>query len=249
MAERVMLIGSKESFLIRVLLKKLTESGFEGFFVKTDVTAIEAAWENDASMVYYLDNAEHVQPEILHFLQDKLNETDKQIALIGEKTDADDIRRSLPDSLIWGTFIRPLDTNRFIEALQRHANVKAQASNRKTVLIVDDDATYLGVIREWLKGRYKVGMANSGAQALQWLGSNYCDLILLDFEMPVVSGPKVLEMLRSDPDTARIPVFFLTSKNDKESVMQVMALHPENYLLKTIERGELLQKLDSFFLR
>ena len=139
-----------------------------------------------------------------------------------------------------------MDTNRFIEALQRHAR-NAAAASKKKILVVDDDPTYIGVIREWLREKYKVGMANSGAQALQWLGANSCDLILLDFEMPVISGPKVLEMLRSDPDTALIPVFFLTSKNDKDSVMQVMSLHPENYLLKSIERGELLHKLDIFF--
>ena len=73
------------------------------------------------------------------------------------------------------------------------------------------------------------------------------DLILLDHEMPVTSGPQVLEMLRSDPDTSRIPVIFLTGKGDKESVMQVVALKPEGYFLKTIEKEELLNNLRSFF--
>ena len=63
----------------------------------------------------------------------------------------------------------------------------------------------------------------------------------------MVSGPQVLEMLRSEPDSSSIPVFFLTGKSDKQSVMKVVALKPQNYLLKTITRDELLAELGKFF--
>ena len=76
----------------------------------------------------------------------------------------------------------------------------------------------------------------SGIQALKWLGKNKADLILLDHEMPVTSGPKVLEMLRSEEDTKNIPVMFLTGKGDKDSVMAVVALRPEGYFLKNIKK-------------
>ena len=114
-------------------------------------------------------------------------------------------------------------------------------------MIVDDDTEYLALVRDWLKDRYQVFMANSGMQAIKSLGVNKVDLILLDFQMPITSGPKVLEMIRSDSETASIPVFFLTGRNDKESVMQVVNLKPEGYLLKTIEKPALLAKLEAFF--
>ena len=120
---------------------------------------------------------------------------------------------------------------------------------RKSILVVDDDTNYLGIVREWLKEDYKVSMANSGLQAIKWLGKNKADLILLDHEMPVTSGPKVLEMLRSDPETAGIPVIFLTGKSDKESVMSVVALKPEGYFLKTIKKDELLENINDFFIK
>jgi CheY-like chemotaxis protein len=104
------------------------------------------------------------------------------------------------------------------------------------------------MIREWLKGTYKVTMANSGLQAIKWLGKNKVDLILLDYEMPVTSGPQVLEMLRSEPETKSIPVMFLTGKGDKNSVMAVLALSPEGYFLKGIEKDELLEKLNDYFM-
>lgn len=120
---------------------------------------------------------------------------------------------------------------------------------KKSILIVDDDPNYMGVVRDWLKGTYKVSMANSGLQAIKWLGKNIADLILLDHEMPITSGPQVLEMLRGDLDTASIPVMFITGKRDKESVMAVLSLRPEGYFLKTIEKEELLQQLKEFFIR
>jgi CheY-like chemotaxis protein len=90
-------------------------------------------------------------------------------------------------------------------------------------------------------------MANSGLQAIKWLGGNTVDLILLDHEMPVTSGPQVLGMLRADDETKNIPVIFLTGKGDKESVMQVVALKPEGYFLKNVTKSELLEKLSEFF--
>ena len=93
-----------------------------------------------------------------------------------------------------------------------------------------------------------MSMVGSGLQALKFLGKNKVDLILLDHEMPVTSGPKVLEMLRSDDETKDIPVMFLTGKSDKESVMEVVSLKPEGYFLKNITREELLEKLNEYFM-
>jgi len=74
-------------------------------------------------------------------------------------------------------------------------------------------------------------------------------LVLLDYEMPIVDGKQVLEMIRSETEFADIPVIFLTSKGDKESVMQVMALKPDGYLLKTMPPEDIKQSVDAFFER
>ena len=65
--------------------------------------------------------------------------------------------------------------------------------------------------------------------------------------MPVISGAKVLEMIRSEVSTESIPVMFLTTKNDKESVMKVLALKPEKYLLKTMPPQDWIRDIDEFF--
>ena len=92
-------------------------------------------------------------------------------------------------------------------------------------------------------------MVSSGMQGITWLARNKADLILLDYEMPVTSGAQVLEMLRSEPSTEHIPVMFLTGKNDRQSIMNVLALKPADYLLKTIDRQGLRDKIDEFFIK
>lgn len=245
----VMLIGEKESFLIRVLLKKMNESGMEAFFVGADQDTIRENWNRAGIVTYYLDNAEHVNPEIMSYLQIKLAETNRQIILIGEKSDALETMQYIPQHLILETFIRPLDMAKYIKLLSRHQSHLETGENKRMILIVDDDPTYMGVIRDWLRDTYRVAMTNSGMQAIKWLSINKADLILLDYEMPVTSGPQVLEMLRSDPDTSDVPVFFLTGKNDRDSVVQVMGLKPQNYLLKSIGKEELKKELHKFFMK
>ncbi len=94
---------------------------------------------------------------------------------------------------------------------------------KKSILIVDDNVTYMSMIMDWLRDSYRVSMANSGVQAITWLAKNRVDLILLDYEMPVTTGPQVLEMIRSHDELADIPVIFLTGVDDKESITKVLA--------------------------
>lgn len=90
-------------------------------------------------------------------------------------------------------------------------------------------------------------MASNGVQAISYLAKNRADLILLDYEMPIANGPQVLSMLKNDSDTGQIPVMFLTGHGDKESVLSVVGLSPVDYLLKTIDKNSLLEKLKHFF--
>ena len=167
---------------------------------------------------------------------------------IGEEKEIKFLTARLPGGSIYRSFLRPVDNDEYIKTVKEITEKVEAGEFKKTILIVDDDPNYLGLVREWLKGTYKVAMANSGIQAIRWLGKNKADLILLDHEMPVTSGPQVLEMLRSEEDTRNIPVMFLTGKSDKQSVMEVVALKPEGYFLKTIEKQALLDNLEKYFM-
>ena len=245
----VMVIGEKETFLIRVLVKKLNDSGFRAEFVPENVNSINAKWQETALVTYYNDTTRGFKEDVVQFLSDKMMDDGKKMIAISEKEYLQEIIDRIPHDSVYKTFPRPLDNEVFMCTIKELSDKIASDEFKKTILIVDDDPTYLGLVREWLKSKYKVAMATSGLQAIKWLGKNKADLILLDYEMPVTTGPQVLEMLRSEEETKKIPVIFLTGKGDKQSVMAVVALKPEGYFLKNIERKELLDNLDEFFMK
>ena len=120
---------------------------------------------------------------------------------------------------------------------------RAPSAERKHVLVVDDNAMMLKVIKEHLHDRYDVATAVSGKIALKFLERKKTDLILLDYEMPEESGPMVLEKLRASDMTRDIPVIFLTGVTETRKIKEALALKPQNYLLKPVDREKLLDTI------
>ena len=103
------------------------------------------------------------------------------------------------------------------------------------------------MVREWIKDDYQTDIVTAGMQAITFLLKNKADLVLLDYEMPVVDGPQVLQMLRQDPATEKIPVIFLTGMSTKEAVSRVMALKPDGYFLKSTSKENIIAFLQNHF--
>ena len=224
MQRQVIFTAEKESFIVRVLINKLKDANMDCSFVDCNVNALSCGIGDARLLTVYMDDGVKPPEDVLHFLSERMDESGGQLILIGEQTEINFIYDRTPGELIYRAFTRPVDNAKFVEAVSAYLKKIESGEFKKSILIVDDDAQYLKLVREWLKGTYKVAMANSGLQAIKYLGKNTADLILLDHEMPVTSGPQVLEMLRTDPETKSIPVMFLTGKSDKKSVMEVVAL-------------------------
>ncbi|MBO5278848.1 MAG: response regulator [Lachnospiraceae bacterium] len=87
----------------------------------------------------------------------------------------------------------------------------------KTILVVDDDAMNLRMAEMILKkSGYEVKKADSGQAALALLKEEAVDLILLDVEMPVMSGIETLDAIRARGELAEIPIAFLSASEDME---------------------------------
>ena len=122
-------------------------------------------------------------------------------------------------------------------------------NTKETILIVDDSRFQRAVIRETFKEKFRIMEAASGEECLQIIGENPddIDLVLLDLVMPGIDGFEVLRRRRQMQSFSDIPVIFLTSKNDRESITQVMSLKPEGYLLKTMKPEDIVKTVDDFF--
>ena len=110
----------------------------------------------------------------------------------------------------------------------------------KLILVVDDDAMNLRMAEFILEREgYIVCKVESGMECLSYLKDNRPDLILLDIEMPIMSGIKTLEIIRENPELAKIPVMFLTAAADAETVMEAGNLGVIDYVKKPFLPEEL----------
>ena len=87
----------------------------------------------------------------------------------------------------------------------------------KTILVVDDNKMNLATARTVLSNDYKVIPVMRGQQALTYLESSECDIVLLDINMPDMDGFEVLQRIRSMEKCRNIPVIFLTADNDADT--------------------------------
>ena len=118
-----------------------------------------------------------------------------------------------------------------------------ESPDRHRILVIDDATIIHKAIKGHLDNEYEVATAISGKIALRFLKTKEVSLILLDYEMPDMNGPAVLEELRKDPYLATIPVVFLTGINDTEKIKNALALKPQGYLLKPVDKNALLTKI------
>ena len=197
-------------------------------------------------LILYLQGEENLMIDVLGYVKDLVEDKGIRFFVIGTQDEIDTVIGKSA-SYVAQTYTRPVDLPSLIKTLQKESEAVDKLKEFKSILIVDDDATALRSMKSLLSSRYKILVANSGMNAITILAKNHVDLILLDFEMPVVNGPKVLEMIRSDPNAANIPVMFLTAKGDKHSIMEVVRLKPEKYLLKTMLPKEIMDSIDEFF--
>ena len=244
----ILIYSDSRTYLTISLENHLMELGYDIINVGTKVNDIDEIKDNIDAIVIYSDSELLKKMEALVFLRDKALENDTPFFIIGDTNELDSIRGVVPNHLIQKEFQRPVNVkdvgSRVDEYIQHFAS-----QNKKKVLVVDDSGAMLRSVKGWLEPKYQVVLANSGAMAIKYLSTNRPDLVLLDYEMPVINGKQVLEMIRSEAEFSTIPVIFLTGKNDKESIQQVLGLKPEGYILKSTKPEQIVEMIDEFFMK
>jgi putative two-component system response regulator len=117
--------------------------------------------------------------------------------------------------------------------------------NEKTIYLVDDNITNLTLGKNALAEQYKVFTMNSGATMLKFLEKNIPDLILLDVEMPEMSGYEAIKIIKSKKETKNIPVIFLTAKTDGDSELEGLTLGAIDYITKPFSPSLLLKRIET----
>ncbi len=123
------------------------------------------------------------------------------------------------------------DRNLFV--LRLHYSRDKQNRVQKRILVVEDDADMVELLRFSLKGAgFRVGTATDGIEALKKARSLLPDLVLLDLMLPELDGFAVCEILRRDPATASIPIIIVTALTSQLSRLAGLEAGADAYVIK-----------------
>jgi putative two-component system response regulator len=114
----------------------------------------------------------------------------------------------------------------------------------KRILVVDDNLAILKQIATNLADTYEVSLAKSGLLALQICMKEKPDLILLDVDMPDMDGFDVIFRLRQNPYLLRVPVIFLTARNDVAVEVKAFEAGARDFITKPVEKSLLLHRVE-----
>ncbi|MCR5676165.1 MAG: response regulator [Lachnospiraceae bacterium] len=247
MATKITIISKGSAFITDALTKNLQQAGFETVVIAPEINALnENRKDSDIYLIYAGDYVSENKGFFV-YLKDVCVEDEKLISVIGYAEEISDIKGVVSANLVALEFVRPFDMKLLISNMQQLCEADAERKKGKHILLIDDDLMYLKTVQGWLAPKYRTTVARSGMQAITYIATHVPDLILLDYEMPITTGPQVMEMIRSEPNSSGIPIIFLTGKSDKESVMTVMALKPQGYMLKSMPKEKILETIDNYF--
>lgn len=109
-------------------------------------------------------------------------------------------------------------------------------SDRASVLVVDDDPVNRSMLSRSLEADgHEVTTVEGGAEALELMGSQDFDVVLLDVVMPGMDGYQVLERLKGDPRLRHLPVVMVTAVDDVASAVRCIELGADDYLSKPVD--------------
>ena len=116
---------------------------------------------------------------------------------------------------------------------------------QQKILIVDDSRTIVALINSILKEDYDTVSAGNGLEAIEVYNRAKPDLILMDVEMPEMNGFEACKKIKEQSKNTFIPIIFITSKGDLQSMKTGLSAGAEDYLTKPFEPEELLARVQA----
>ena len=122
-----------------------------------------------------------------------------------------------------------------------------EKKGRKSILAIDDNVTQLKIFEKLLKSVYELALVKSASEALGLLQNRSFDLILLDIEMPDVSGFEFLHEIRKIPEYMTKPVVIVTSHSEPDFLAHAKKSSASGVLTKPVDSEQLHKTIELAF--
>jgi DNA-binding response OmpR family regulator len=116
---------------------------------------------------------------------------------------------------------------------------------KRRIVIADDDPIIISLVSLRLEmANYEVLAATNGKDALALIRKSRPLAAILDIDMPGKSGIDVLDAIKADPVTDKLPVLMLTGERDTDMVMRAMGAGAGDYMVKPFQPDRLLERMN-----
>lgn len=176
----------------------------------------------------------------------KKTEEGKEIPIIFVTGKSD--RNVVLDSInlgVDGYLIKPVSKDRLRKKIADILSRQDIVKNKKIILTVDDDVTYLKIINNSLKDNFNVVMLNSTKLAIEYLKEHKPDVVLFDYHLAAYEGHDVIDYIRNVQGDSDMPIIMTTGINERKSVMEDISIRPDRFLIKPISKLDLLRAIIS----
>ena len=239
MVNEVYVVGEESRLVVKNFLQELRAAGCDPKVIFPDPAEIQALPAKEIHLIVCLEDK--MDFRIIRDIAEKQKQSGYFLYFVGNMTlDIEDEQFMKQLSCVRFSSYT-LDVEKLTKLLEKNDVAK------KRILVVDDEPIFLRSIKGWLNEDFEVFLVNSGEMAMEFLDMHPVDLVLLDYKMPTMDGPTVLSRIRDDKNLQDLPVIFLTANNSRESIMSVMQLKPNGYILKTMEPDEIKKSVQDFF--
>ncbi|MFP4466797.1 MAG: response regulator transcription factor [Candidatus Goldiibacteriota bacterium] len=118
---------------------------------------------------------------------------------------------------------------------------------KKKIVVADDEPFILSALQDTLSDEYSVYSASNGKQAIEQAGKVMPDLIILDVMMPEMDGLEACKSLKTNKNTASIPVILLTAKGQITDIEKGFKSGADAYVVKPFSPARLMEKVEEIF--
>lgn len=121
--------------------------------------------------------------------------------------------------------------------------------NQTRIVLLEDDLIQQAVLVSWLKAEgYQVEAFNDGLDARNHLSDHWADLMIFDWDVPGMSGEKLLSWVRGR-SRSTVPVIFQTVHSDEEEIVRILDTGADDFLVKPVDRLVFLARIRALLRR
>lgn len=143
-----------------------------------------------------------------------------------------------------GYLAKPVTKEALNQKIAEVYQKKEKLENRKTILMIDDDMSYLKQMNSFLQEFYNVIMINSAKLALNYLLKHTPDIILLDYQMPLYNGANVMNMIQKNTPEKQVPIILLSGALNREVLQECYSYNPAACLAKPVSKEVLIENIE-----